>query len=203
MRRGYDRDGALYLASSFDRGRNLSDDYSFRPDELLRFDGSILTGEFKDCCQRKADEWLSNGKQLDCVFLLFGSEEAAPRIRKTKDCFAAFKITADRDAALQRASVRIECLSRYQPSAIGDASAVAAIATDEALRELIKLSMQRADPTDSELDQWFTLNEPSRTKDVEKRLIDIVEALDVGSIGGKLTVASGRCNEPLTLRFVE
>ena len=67
--RDYDQGGAPYLTRDFDPGRNYLNDYNFRPDEILAFHRSLIVGEFMDCLQEKADEWVGHGKHLDCEFI--------------------------------------------------------------------------------------------------------------------------------------
>jgi hypothetical protein len=198
LERDYDYGGAPQLVSSFEKGRNFADDYNFRPDEIPQFDSSTIATEFKQCCQLKADEWLDNGKPLDCEFLLFGSTDD-----KAEDSFPAFKISVERDAMLQSAHVRVERLARHCPSVIGDPLAASAIATDTKLRDLISASIPQENPADSDLDRWLALNEPSKTGSIEKRLVEIVRCLNVSSIGGRLTIASNSGRRTITLRYIE
>jgi hypothetical protein len=174
--------GAPYITSEWKWADKWDDDYNFRPDELPKFDGLIIRTEFLASCQPKADEWMSNGKPLDCEFLLFGRDDIAK-------CYSAFKISLDEDRSLRRARVHIEEVEQGQPVAIGEPEAVSAIVTDAALATVIQSSVLRDELTDA-LGVSLQSMEPSRTTEVEKRFIELVNGLNSQSIGGTLTIAS-------------
>jgi hypothetical protein len=134
---------------------------------------------------------VSNGKPLDCEFLVFGIDDLAKS-------YSAFKISAHEDRSLRRACVHAEEVKQDQPVAIGEPSAVSAIVFDAALATAIQSSVSRDKPMDG-LGDFLQSTEPSRTTEVEKRLIELLNSLRDQSIGGKLTVASARYESPFQL----
>lgn len=176
--------GAPYITSEWKRADSWDDNYNFRPDELLKFDRSIVKSEFLAACQSKANEWMSYGKPLDSEFLVFGRDDL------TK-CYSAFRISADEDRSLGIARVRVEEVKQDRPVAIGEPQAVSAIVADATLAGLIQSSVPLDKPNNA-LGASLQSMEPSRTVEVEKRLIELVKGLDSQSIGGTLTVASAR-----------
>ncbi|MCZ7497248.1 hypothetical protein G6M78_15415 [Agrobacterium tumefaciens] len=192
LKRDYGQAGLPVFSYEFDTSRNYMDDYNFDPAELKNFDRMDIITEFKDCLQEKADEWLSNSKPIDCQFILFGVRENTDA-HQPQDTYLAYKVTAEQDRSFpSRARIDVQMASPYMPVAIGDPLAVTAIVSDNELQTRIAASIPQVDANDSECDQWFTLEDASRTQEVSSRLIDVISGLNIVSVGGHLLVAEGR-----------
>lgn len=190
LTRDYDREGFPVLSTVSDVSGHETNDYNFRPEELPIFDRKVLTDEFRECLRLKADEWLGNGKPLDCQFILFGSREKGDT--NSDEAYLAYEVSARPDHSfINRAQIEIRPVSPNTPCAIGDPSAVATIVTDWELQERVKRSHSSTDPKIQEID-WWDEQDAAKTTEVIERLIEVVKGLSISTVGGNLLVASGQ-----------
>lgn len=188
-------DGNPELKENFERAEWYDDNYNFERDEHLPFGASDIFGAFEQACRSKGEEWIATRGFPDTEFLVFGLDQRNSEYAAKKICF-----DFDRYKYGNTLVVRSELVREMDVSAIGEANTVQTVVNDDRLRTAITEStpaevdpavletMEPEERLGADLDLW----EPSSTTEVSERLKQLVGSANHASIGGDVTVVTGR-----------
>lgn len=208
------RDGHPTFSESFDENAQFLDDYEFRASELPQITPQLLKEEFREAAQEKIDEFCSlRGIAADCEFLLFGK---SPDRR-----YYAFRVTVSPTWSIgQPVQLDIQPIADGAMAAIGSTEVSGAAFEDLTLQEgLTGWTIDEEEAAFQGAFSDFDLEDgPSQSsteghgepvsdktwtiEQVENSFARHIRSSGDSSVGGSVTVASGRWYGPISITSI-